>query len=176
MTGLRWLRWTVRTSLAAFAALVLVLLLVALLDPHGRLVVRILLQPLIANMHPPAMFADEMVGSQPPDRAETDRRLTARLHQKFPLGTTEDTLQKALLAEGFKPLPPPPSDCVPPVQNGELMHVARPRTICLPQDQSKSLQYVWGGGVCDRTITVRWSTDDRSTVTLLDGYFDTACL
>ena len=175
MIRLRWLRWTVRTSLAAFAALVLVVLLVASLDPYGRVVVRILLQPLTANMHPPAIFADEMAGSQPPDWAETGRRLTARLHQKFPLGTTEDTLQKALLAEGFKPLPPPPSDCVPPVQKGQLLHVAHPRTICLPQDQSKSLRYVWGGG-CDRTITVRWSTDDRSTVTLLDGYYDTACL
>ncbi len=176
MTTRRWLRGTLRAGLGLLAALVLVALLVVWLDPSARLVVRVLLQPLVATTHPPAMFADALAGSQPRDWAETDRRLTARLQQEFPLGTSEDTLTKALRAEGFKPSPPPPSNCVPPVQNGEPVHAAKHAAICPPQDDRKSLQYAWGGGGCDRTITVRWSADARGTVTLLDGHYYAACL
>jgi hypothetical protein len=176
MTKSRWRRWTVRTGLTLLAAVILATPVVILLNPYGPLVVRILLQSLFTTTHPPAMFADQLAGPGLPDPTETSHQLTARLQEKFPLGTTEDTLKKALLAQGFKPLPPPPSNCVPPIQQGRPSQLDQTAVVCPPQDPRKSLQYKWGGGVCVHTITVRWSADTHDTVMLLDGYYYVACL
>jgi hypothetical protein len=58
---------------------------------------------------------DQLTAARVIDRAETSRQLTARLQHEIPIGTTEATLEAALLAQGFKPKDPP-QDCVQPVQ------------------------------------------------------------
>jgi hypothetical protein len=65
---------------------------------------------------------------------------------------------------------------VQPVQNGQPLRIDRPLTVCPPQDQSKSMKYWWGHGVCGETIWIRWSTDASDVITLLDGYYNAACL
>jgi hypothetical protein len=164
-------RWMVAIGLSIPAMPLLALLVLLELHPE-RIVV--LLAPLIANTRPPAMFADQLAAARAPDRDETSRRLTARLQQEFPLGTTEATLKKALLAQGFKPVEAP-QDCVQPVQNGEPLRIDRPVAVCPPQDPGKSLKYAWESGVCRETIWVRWSTDAGDVITLLDGYYSAIC-
>ena len=166
-------------GLAIPALLLLTGLALFLLTPAAtRLLVDDLLHPAIANTTPPAIFADQLPAEPVADKAETSRQLTARLQHKFPVGTTEATLKQTLQAQGFKPVDPPPQDCVQPVQNGEPLRSDRPRplAICPPQDQSKSLTYQWSNGRCGATIWVRWSTDASGVITLLDGYFSSACL
>ena len=140
-----------------------------------RLMVDGLLHPAIANTRPPAIFADQLLTEPVADKIETSRELTARLQHEFPLGTTEATLKQALLAQGFRPVEPP-QNCVQPVQNGEPLHNDRRVAVCPPQDQGKSLTYGWDDGACSATIWVRWSTDASQVITLLDGYYNSACL
>jgi hypothetical protein len=140
-----------------------------------RLLVDGLLHPAIANTSPPAIFADQLLTGPVADKIETSRELTARLQHEFPVGTTEATLKQALLAQGFRPVEPP-QNCVQPVQNGEPLRGDRRVAICPPQDQSKSLTYAWDNGACSATIWVRWSTDASDVITLLDGYYTSACL
>ena len=47
---------------------------------------------------------------------------------------------------------------------------------CPPPNESKSLKYEWGSGVCGQTIWIRWSTDTSDVITLLDGCYNVACL
>jgi hypothetical protein len=101
--------------------------------------------------------------------------LTARLQHEFPIGTTEATLKQALLAQGFRPVETP-QNCVQPVQNGEPLRGGRRVAVCPPQDQGKSMTYAWDNGTCGATIWVRWSTDTSDVITLLDGYYNSACL
>ena len=51
-----------------------------------------------------------------------------------------------------------------------------PVAVCPPPDQSESLKYEWGSGVCGQTIWIRWSTDTSDVITLLDGCYNVACL
>jgi hypothetical protein len=169
-------RWMVGVGLAIPALLLVAALVLFLLTPAvTRMLVDGLLHPPIANTVPPAIFADQLLSERAPDRAETNRQLTARLQRQFPVGTTEATLKQTLLAQGFRPIEPPPN-CVQPVQNGEPLRTDRPVAVCPPQDRSKSLKYEWRNGGCDATIWIRWSTDASEVVTLLDGYYNSACL
>jgi hypothetical protein len=80
-------------------------------------------------------------------------------------------LKSALLKQGFEPLPPPRSDCV---TAGQEAPVGRVFTRC--RDQSKSLDYHWGGVVCTETITVRWTTDGADVIAELSGSYYAGCL
>ena len=168
-------RWMVGIGLAIPALLLVAGFALFLLTPATRLLVDGLLHPAIANTKPPAMFADQLLAELVSDKAETSRRLTARLLQQFPVGTTEATLKKTLLAQGFRSIEQPP-DCVQPVQNGQPLRAGRPVAICPPQDQSKRLKYEWGDDACGATIWIHWSTDASDVITLLDGYYNSACL
>lgn len=147
-----------------------------LINPQAAtLMVMGLVHPHVAETRPPAMFADQFVDTgQSPQ--EISRQLTARLQQEFPLGTKEESLQRALLAQGFRPPPPPPLNCVQPVEHGKTRSPGPGLRICPPQDQAKSLQYRWSFLLCSGTITVRWSTDDQDTVTLLEGHYHAQCV
>ncbi|HLG83027.1 MAG TPA: hypothetical protein VKY22_18590 [Bradyrhizobium sp.] len=167
-------RW-IGIGLSILALPALALLVLAQLYPDRTVaLLDMLLRPLVANTRPPAMFASELAAARGPDRNEINPQLTARLQQDFPLGTTEAALKKALLAQGFKPVEAP-RNCVQPVQNGEPLRIDRPVAVCPPQDQSKSLKYEWGSGVCRATVWIRWSTDASEVITLLDGYYNAVC-
>ena len=176
MATSRWRRWAIGIGLVIAAAPVLAFLVLVQLYPERTLaLLDVLLEPMIANTKPPAMFADQLTPARTADRDEVSRQLTARLQQEFPVGTTEATLTKALLAQGFKPVETP-QNCVQPVQNGQPLRIDKPVAVCPPQDQRKSLKYGWGRGVCGATIWIRWSTDASKVIILLDGYYNAACL
>jgi hypothetical protein len=126
---------------------------------------------LIHNAHPPPIAGDQIAGASWQNQAEVSRKLTELLQRKFPTGTSEDLLKSTLANQGFKPLPPPPGDCVP---RGQSPPVGRVFTPCY--DPSNILKYDWGNGICGQTITVRWSTDDRHEITELHASYDMACL
>lgn len=175
MTSAQWRRWMVRLGPAVVALPLLFGLALWLIDPQGvTMLARRLIHPPVANAKPPAMFADEVDGAQGSPQ-EISRRLTARLQHDFPLGTKEETLRSTLLAQGFRPLPPPPLNCVQPVEHGKARPAEPGLKICPPQDQRKSLQYQWRVQACSSTITVRWSIDASDTVTLLDGHYHAVC-
>lgn len=48
--------------------------------------------------------------------------------------------------------------------------------LCPTYDLDKALEYAWVNGICDHTITVDWSTDDRHEITRLDASYYRGCL
>jgi hypothetical protein len=143
-------------------------------DPSAAvLLTAILIQPLIAHTHPPPIAEDQLADASWRNQAEATRKLTALMQRKFPTGSSEGALKSTLQNQGFKPLPPPPVDCLPP---GQPPPVGRVFTPCPTYDRRKTLEYGWGSGVCGQTITVRWSTDDRDNVTRVDASYYMACL
>jgi hypothetical protein len=98
--------------------------------------------------------------------------LTELFRRKFPTGTSGDTLRSTLLDHGFKPLPTPPADCLPPGQSGPIGRIFIP---CPTEDQSKILRYGWAKGICGESITVRWSTDDRHEIARVDASYNMVC-
>ena len=169
-------RILVGLALAVVGVPALLGLVLFLINPQTATLLALrLLYPLLANTKPPAMFADQIVGTSA-SQQEISRQLTARLQQEFPLGTKEERLRSTLLAQGFRPPPAPPENCVQPVENGKARPPEKGMSICPPQDPARSLQYRWSFLVCSSTITVRWSTDDRDTVTLLDGHYHSVCV
>jgi hypothetical protein len=99
-------------------------------------------------------------------------KLTAVLERTFPAGTSEHVLKSTLLGQGFKPLPPPPPNCLPPGQFGP------PGKVYVPcYDATKILKYVWGRGmVCSEEVVVHWSTDSEGKITSIKGGYHGACL
>lgn len=166
----RWFRWVTHISLGLLGILVVLVAALFILNPLGAVM---LLHSLIGNKHPPPIAEDQLAGASWQNEAEPGAKLTTLLQRKFPIGTNEDTLRATLSSQGFKPLPPPPADCLPA---GQPAPIGRVVTTCPTDDQSKILEYRWGGGVCAETITVRWWTDDRHAITDLDAAYHAACL
>jgi hypothetical protein len=123
----------------------------------------IILQPLISNTQPLAMFLDQI----------GDSDLSSYLEQKFPAGTAEDVVRMTLLNQGFKSPDPPPVDCLP---QGEVAPVGRVIFPCPLHDPSKTLEYRWGRFPCGDTIIVWWSTGDSGGGTRVGGGHGHACL
>ncbi|WP_119270610.1 hypothetical protein [Taklimakanibacter deserti] len=164
----RWFRWVTRISLGLAIPIVFVVAFI-ILNPLGAV---ILLYSLVGNTHPPAIAEDQFAGASWPSRTEASAKLTTLLQRKFPVGTSEDALRATLSSQGFKPLSPPPADCLPA---GQPAPIGRAVTTCPTHDQSKILEYRWGV-VCGETITIRWWTDDRHAITGLDAAYYVACL
>jgi hypothetical protein len=167
----RWLRWIKRIILGCVALLGLGLTALFIKSPSATtLLLAMLVYSPFENDKPPPMFKDDLAGMWG-KWDEASQRLTSRLQQQFPAGTAETSLKSALLKQGFEPLPPPRSDCV---TAGQEAPVGRVFTRC--RDQSKSLDYHWGGVVCTETITVRWTTDGADVIAELSGSYYAGCL
>jgi hypothetical protein len=152
--------------------IVAVVVVIVFSFPTPRLIALLFIGHLFATKTPPQIAEGLIPESGKVDREEIDRKLTAVLEQHFPAGTSEHALTTILLAQGFQPMPPPPSNCVP---QGQRMPVGVVYSQCY--DPTNTLKYRWNRGlVCGETITVKWQRDDRMQIAQLKGYYDLACL
>jgi hypothetical protein len=169
----RWFRWTVRIFLGLVALLGAGLATLFISNPTGTpLLLGILIQSLVGNTKPPEMYKAEIAGTWT-KWDEANRHLTARVQQQFPPGTPENTLKSLLLKQGFKPLLPPPADCV---KAGEQAPLGRVYVPCPTRDLSKELDYRWSSGICTETIGIIWETDGGNAITRVSAGYHGACL
>jgi hypothetical protein len=127
---------------------------------------------LFHNTKPPPIAEGIVLVSDPTRFAEVSARLSSVLQQKFPAGTSEAVLKSTLQRQGFKPIPPPPADCVRP---GVTPPIGRVFVQCY--DATNQLRYEWGDGlVCGATVAVAWTTDGKGGVASVRGSYYSACL
>ncbi len=76
---------------------------------------------------------------------------TQRLQQRFPIGSDEEKLVRALRKQGFE---------------------------TVTRSKHGSGEYAFGGGwpVCGKSVVVYWTTDDQRRLTALEGRFGLDCL
>jgi len=126
-----------------------------------------------ANHHPPKIVEGQFSDGEARRNPEhAGRKLTALLEQKFPTGTSDSVLKSELLGQGFKFLPPPPPNCLPPGQSAPVGVVF---TRCF--DPTNKLKYEWGDGfVCSNSLLVTWSTNGRGEITRIEAHYRETCL
>jgi hypothetical protein len=162
-----WASWVVRIGLGVVAVFVLLCAAAFILNPTAAILLAgMLLQPLSSNTHPPPIVNDAS-GWQYEDE------LTRVLQRQFPAGTEEAAVKKALLAQGFKPLTPPPEKCVP---RGQIGPVGRTVYPCPSYDLDKALEYRWSSGICGETIRVWWKIGEGGAITQISGHYGRGCL
>ena len=169
----RWLRRTIRISLVFVAVIVVAVAALSILHPEMLWILAIPINQLFVNATPPPIAENTLAGANWGNRVEVNQKLAAVIQRNFPPGTSEDSLILVLAGQGFKPLPPPSADCIPP---GQPQPVGRVFTTCPTNDRSKVLEYNWRNFPCSSTITVSWTTDDRQKITHLDSGYYMACL
>jgi hypothetical protein len=164
----------IRVSVGFFAILgVVSAALVIRYQSNAFLTIAILIDALVANADPPPIVEDQLAGVDFRTQIEASRKLTALLQRKFPVGTSEGTLESTLLNQGFKPLPAPSTDCLPA---GQPVPSGRDFSVCPMHDANKALKYRWSSVVCSQNIIIRWSADDRHNIKLINGTYYMACL
>lgn len=141
-----------------------------LITPEVLLFLAVLITPLLANTNPPPIVRNELVDAP---RGADSQDVSALFQRKLPAEMSEDALKSALAKQGFKPLPAPAADCIPP---GQPSPIGKTFTRCPTEDRSKVLKYRWSRGICGYSITVHWAVDDRMTVTRLDAQYGKGCL
>ncbi len=163
-------------ALTAFALLAGAFAVLFVVKPDTLLVAAILLAMLL-NPGPPAIAQGQITGADWNHWEEGGRKLTAVLEQRFPDGTPESDLKSVLLKQGFRPIPPPRPDCLPPGQQAPVGVVF---TNCPTADQKeklkRTLEYRWSSGVCNEFVQIWWSVGDRQAITRVQGSYYGACL
>ncbi len=146
-------------------------------SPTARLVMGILIAGLLNDSRPPPIAQGAITKEDWPHFEAASRKLTEILQSKFPVGSREDILKSILLDQGFRPIEPPPSNCIPP---GQQVPVGVVFYQCLNPEQEekrkRTLAYKWGGGVCIESISVVWSSDELGALTHVEGGYYGACL
>jgi hypothetical protein len=83
-------------------------------------------------------------------------------------------LKSSLSKEGFRDVPPPPSDCVPPEKEAEVPLGARYMGC---YDNRNQMEYSWAIGlVCGGHIYVKWTTDAEDKAIGIESHGSRACL
>jgi hypothetical protein len=157
--------------LAVLVALILSIATAWILKPDAtRFWLAIALALVTENTRPPPIARGVITRDDWRDRRSAERKLTAVLEKKFPVGTSEDVLKSALLKEGFKFLGPPHPECVQPGQ--------RPtgRIFALCYDPTKILDYYWISIGCSETVQVKWEVDDQRNIMRVEGIYGSVCL
>jgi hypothetical protein len=149
-----------------FIALVVVVLAVCIISPIVLMVTGLIVGHLLANKSPPPIAEGIVLNV-----SKSNDALTAVLERRFGRGTKEETLRSSLLEQGFKSLPPPPSDCVP---IGKSAPIGTVFIACY--DTKNFLQYEWSGFICRNTISITWQTNDQAEVTEVKGFYRSAYL
>jgi hypothetical protein len=127
---------------------------------------------LFFNHRPPQIAQGVVFTNDPRSYEDVSARLSTVLQQTFPVGTGEAALKSTLLRQGFRPLPPPPPNCLKP---GESPRVGAVYVDCY--DPTHELRYDWGdGAVCGNTISVVWTTDGNGGLKDVRGFYHSACL
>jgi hypothetical protein len=121
---------------------------------------------------PPPKIAQDFFGPGPRRDDQTISKLfSSRLQEKFPVGGNETALVNELGKEGFRPLRPPPRDCLPPGQQPPLRTVF---TRCY--DPKYKMEYIWGRFVCSDRLYVEWAADENGKIIKVTGTYHQACL
>src|SRR3974390_2307982 len=119
-SGLRAMKRVAKWSLVLVSGC---LLAVLILGPWLAL----LLWTLFHNTKPPQIAEGIIPTSGRRDYAAIGAGLNSALQRTFPVGTSEAVLVSTLQRQGFKPLPPPPADCLPPGQRPPIGGGDQPR-------------------------------------------------
>jgi hypothetical protein len=145
-------------------------------SPTARLVMVIAIAA-IFNPGPPPIAQGVITREDWPHFAAAGKKLTEALQSNFPVGSGEDVLKSTLAGQGFRPVDPVPSNCVPPGQQVPIgvVHYRCP-TPEQEEKRKRTLVYKWGGGVCSESITVMWSSDERGALAHVEGGYYGACL
>ncbi len=163
-------------ALAALALLAVTLSGLFVFSPTARLGIAIVIGG-IFDTGPPTIAKGVITKEDWPRFEAASKKLTEVLHSKFPVGSREDVLKLILAAQGFRPMDPVPSNCVPPGQEVPIGVVYRR---CLTPEQEerrkRTLVYEWGGGVCMKSISVIWSSDEHGALTHVEGGYYGVCL
>ncbi len=158
-----------------FAAIATVIAVVPTTLPALHLVFWLLVGSLVANHNPPSIASGIASRNNKIDPVELNKNGQAfqtLLQLTFPIGTKVEKLERELRRQGFRPMPPPPRNCLPAGQSAPTRTLY---THCY--DPKDILVYSWSNGlVCGETITVRWVKNDRSEITQLTAGWNVACL
>ena len=165
------LRRAVKWVGATAAGLVIAVVVLIVVSPKMRLMAVVIVSFLFADQTPPPIAKGIVLRQWFADFGGADAELTAAL-ERIGLGANEDTFRSSLVAQGFKPLPPPPADCLPAEQQHPVGKVHVP---CY--STKNILRYEWNGNlVCLDTIAVTWRTNERREITEVKGSYSIACL
>ncbi|WP_158817108.1 hypothetical protein [Methylocapsa sp. S129] len=92
-----------------------------------------------------------IVATLPGDEPDFSQELDARLRERFPIGTDEETLILYLASEGFSP---------------EWRR----------REDSNASAFIWNGLICKKTIRVLWRADAAGLLTEVGGTYESDCL
>jgi hypothetical protein len=170
-----WVRYVTRISLALLLIIAVVVAALSVVA-GGKLEIALLYagavaEPLLANSHPPAIADGLFTSWDWRLWGDDDRKFTAILEQKFPIGTNEAQLKSTLLGQGFKATPP--RDCLPP---GQPAPIGKAIHRCPSHDQSKELRYKWSRLHCGQFVTIWWKANDNGEITQINGIHFGGCL
>lgn len=174
----RWLRWVIRIGVGILAVSGAITATLFFLDPGGTIIVlALLVQPLVSNTHPPPIAEDQLVVANR-GKDEASHNLSSMLQRRFPAGSSENVLISTLSTQGFKPylLAPNQGRCLPVYEPrvDPDNHIMRMR--CDAYDPGRTYKYSWGGGICDSSIIVWWTADERGNILKAAGAYDSVCL
>ena len=93
----------------------------------------------------------EIVATLPGDESEFSRELDARLRERFPIGSDQESLVKYLAGAGFVP--------------------EWPR-----RDGFYGSSFIKSGAICTKIIHVRWRADSSGIVTDIAGSYESRCI
>lgn len=136
---------------------------------------RLVLGTFLSNWHPPKMVVGYLSDDDwRRDRtAETSRKFTAFLEQKFPVGTDEANVRSSLIKAGFTPVSGVGrSECEKPV---EIELIGWASVTC--KVPLNFFEYIWSNGIiCGHSLIVRWSKEDPGGIVRIVGNYSTQCL
>lgn len=162
--------------LAMLAILTAALSGLLFLSPSARLVTGLFIAGL-SDPGPPPIAQGVITQEDWPHFEAASIKLTKVLQSKFPAGSKDDVLRSTLTSQNFRPVDPPPSDCVPADQPAPAGVVFYPcLTAKQEEERKRTLVYKWGSGVCMNTISVIWSSNEMNALTHVEGTYYGRCL
>lgn len=124
------------------------------------------------NWEPPGFLRGQLTEADFRDRTAGSNKVTTAIRERFPVGTSATSLQNYLRRQGFRPMPPPPADCVP---RGHSVPIGVIFVECY--DATNTRIYSWSVGLfCGDQVSVRWRTDTSGNITHIEGGYWGACL
>ena len=162
--------------LAILAILTAALSGLLFVSPSASLVTGIFIAGL-SDPGPPPIAQGVITEEDWPHFEAASIKLTKVLQTKFPTGSKAEVLKSTLTDQHFRPVDPPPSDCIPPDQAAPAGVVSYQCLTAKQEDERKrTLVYKWGGGFCVSTISVVWSSDETNALTHIQGDYHGRCL
>jgi hypothetical protein len=87
----------------------------------------------------------------PGEETDFNQELDERIRERFPIGTSEETLILYLSGEGFSP---------------EWRR----------REDANAGAFVWNGLICQKIVRIFWRADERGLLTQVNGTYQSQCL